>query len=209
MKCLDEGTLQAYLDKELAEPRTRSVADHVEVCARCRDRLGHLAATMGLVNAWFSALPPEDVQAPAAAPRIGARTPGTHWRWAAVALAGVLAALAALFFAGMRPTPAKQAHSLQPRALQPPALQPPVEPPHVAVVAPRPAPARKLVPRPKPRRAIDEFVPLDGADPMQIGMVVRVMLPVSDASVGGGVREIAADVAIGEDGWPRAIRFVR
>ena len=56
------------------------------------------------------------------------------------------------------------------------------------------------MPRPKPRRAIDEFVPLDGADPMQIGMVVRVMLPVSDASVGGGVREIAADVVIGEDG---------
>jgi hypothetical protein len=159
---------------------------------------------MGLVNAWFSALPPEDVQAPAAAPRIGARTPGTHWRWAAVALAGVLAALAALFFAGMRPTPAKQAHSLQP-----PVLQPPAEPPHVAVVAPRPAPARRLVRRAKPRRAIDEFVPLDGADPMQIGMVVRVMLPVSDASVSGGVREIAADVAIGEDGRARAIRFVR
>jgi Putative zinc-finger len=204
MNCLDEGTLQAYLDSELAELRMRSVADHVEVCARCRDRMGHLASTMGLVNAWFSALPPEDVQAPAGAPRIGAPTPRRHWRWAAVGLAAVLAALAALFFAGMRPTPAKQAHSLQP-----PALQPQAGPPQVAAAAPLRAPVRRLVRRPKPRRATEEFVPLDGADPMQIGMVVRVMLPVSDASVGGGVREIAADVAIGEDGRARAIRFVR
>lgn len=199
MNCLDDGTIQAHLDNELTEPQMRSVADHVEVCARCRERLAHLKATMGLVNAWFGALASEGVQAPVA-PRIMARAPATHWRWAAVALAGALAALAVLFFAGTRPTPPKQAqHS----------SQPPAEPPHVAVVAPLPVPARRLVRHPKPRRAVDEFVPLDGADPIQIGMVVRVMLPVSDASVGGGVREIAADVAIGEDGRARAIRFVR
>jgi hypothetical protein len=37
---------------------------------------------------------------------------------------------------------------------------------------------------------------------MQMGMVVRVILPISDA------REVAADLVIGEDGRARAIRFV-
>jgi hypothetical protein len=54
-----------------------------------------------------------------------------------------------------------------------------------------------------PQPALDDFVPFDDADPMQIGMVVRVMLPVSDAT------EIAADLVIGEDGRARAFRFVQ
>jgi hypothetical protein len=51
-------------------------------------------------------------------------------------------------------------------------------------------------------------VALDDADPIQMGIVVRVMVPVSDASMSGGVKEIAADLMIGDDGRARAIRFV-
>jgi hypothetical protein len=40
-------------------------------------------------------------------------------------------------------------------------------------------------------------------------MVVRVMLPVTDVSLTGGPQEVAADLAIGEDGRPRAFRLVR
>jgi hypothetical protein len=42
-----------------------------------------------------------------------------------------------------------------------------------------------------------------------MGIVVRTLVPVSDASTTGGVQEIAADLVIGEDGRARAIRFVR
>jgi hypothetical protein len=64
------------------------------------------------------------------------------------------------------------------------------------------------IPKPKPRPALGNFVALDDADPMQMGLVVRVMLPFSDASLTGGPQEIAADLMIGEDGRARAIRFV-
>jgi hypothetical protein len=46
-----------------------------------------------------------------------------------------------------------------------------------------------------------EFMALAGADPIQVGMVVRVMVPVSG-------RSLAADVVVGEDGRARAIRFI-
>ena len=76
---------------------------------------------------------------------------------------------------------------------------------------PRGHPVRKRFPvhRQAPQPALDDFVPFDDADPMQMGMVVRVMLPVSDASLTGGAQEVAADLVIGEDGRARAIRLVR
>ena len=53
------------------------------------------------------------------------------------------------------------------------------------------------------------FCSTDDGEPMQMGMVVRVMLPVTDVSLTGGPQEVAADLAIGEDGRPRAFRLVR
>jgi len=156
------------------------------------------------VNARLGALAPEDLLAlDAVVPRIAARTAGVSWRWAAVALVGALAASIALFFAKApepRPVLTKEAHVQKPQA-----------PSVVGRAATlRAATVRKRSPvhRPKPLPELDDFVPFDDADPIQIGMVVRVMLPVSDASMTGGPQEIAADVAIGEDGRARAIRFV-
>ena len=73
------------------------------------------------------------------------------------------------------------------------------------------ASARRRAPRahrPKPVSLLDDFVAFDDADPIQIGMVVRVMFPVTGASF-AGAQEIAADLVIGEDGRARAIRFVQ
>jgi len=205
MRCLDEGTLQAYLDSELPEARMRYAAGHLEACATCRDRLGRIEATAGCVNAWLDALAPGDLPAlDKAAPRIAARTAGVRWRWAAVALAGALAASVALFLA-KAPAPNIEVHVTKPEARLTD-VRGSVDPAPV-----RAATVRKQLRarRPKPVRPLDDFVAFDDADPMQMGMVVRVMLPVSDAFLTGGTQEIAADLVIGEDGRARAIRLVR
>src|ERR1039458_3548561 len=213
MKCLDEGTLQAYLDSELPEARMRRAAGHLEACAPCRDRLGRIEAAVVRVNAWLDALAPAGLPAlDDAVPRIAAKTSGLRWRWAAVALAGALAASVALFFANSRPHPEparaakREAGRHKPQA---PALGsrrgsalffansgPPPERPRAAKreagmhkpqapsvvhrAGPRGPPVRKRFPvhRQAPQPALDDFVPFDDADPMQMGMVVRVMLPV-------------------------------
>jgi anti-sigma factor RsiW len=207
MKCLDEGTLQAYLDSELPEARMRRAAGHLEACAPCRDRRGRLEATAGRVNAWLEALAPEDLPAlDEAVPRTAAKTSGLRWRWAAVALAGALAASVALFFANSRPHP-EPARAAKREA----GMHKPQAPSVVYRAGPRGHPVRKRFPvhMQAPQPALDDFVPFDDADPMQMGMVVRVMLPVSDASLTGGAQEVAADLLIGEDGRARAIRLVR
>ena len=207
MKCLDEGTLQAYLDSELPEARMRRAAGHLEACAPCRDRLGRIEAAVVRVNAWLDALAPAGLPAlDDAVPRIAAKTSGLRWRWAAVALAGALAASVALFFANSRPHP-EPARAAKREA----GMHKPQAPSVVYRAGPRGHAVRKRFPvhRQAPQSALDDFVPFDDADPMQMGMVVRVMLPVSDASLTGGAQEVAADLVIGEDGRARAIRLVR
>jgi anti-sigma factor RsiW len=208
MKCLDEGTLQAYLDSELPEARMRRAAGHLEACAPCRDRLGRIEAAVGRLNAWLDALAQAGLPAlDEAVPRIAAKTGGLlRWRWAAVALGGALAASVALFFANSRPHP-EPARAAKREA----GMHKPQAPSVVYRAGPRGHPVRKRFPvhRQAPQPALDDFVPFDDADPMQMGMVVRVMLPVSDASLTGGAQEVAADLVIGEDGRARAIRLVR
>jgi len=156
------------------------------------------------VTGCLDALAPEDLPILGeTSPRIAARVAGVRWRWAAVALAGALAASLVLFFTNVRPRP-EPAH--------PARKESDVLPVQAAARQPIPASVKRRaarVPRPKPRPELDDFVAFDDADPMQMGMVVRVMVPVSDASLTGGMQEIAADLMIGEDGRARAIRFVQ
>jgi anti-sigma factor RsiW len=201
MKCPNEGTLQAYLDGEQA-----GAADHLQVCAACRARLARLEATAARVNAWMDALGDGEVcEAGYSSPVLKSLPAnGVRWGWAAIALAA--AASIALFFAT---APARK----KPGA---PVVQAKVTPsvaPAVPVVTPRKPVARtarriRRPPKPLPSRN-DDFVALDDGEPMQMGMVVRVMLPVTDVSLTGGPQEVAADLAIGEDGRPRAFRLVR
>jgi hypothetical protein len=76
----------------------------------------------------------------------------------------------------------------------------------------------KRVPRPapKPQEIVTDFFPLmDPAPPLGRGQLLRVELPASAMQmVGLPVREdrladsVEADVLVGEEGLPRAIRFV-
>jgi len=80
--------------------------------------------------------------------------------------------------------------------------------------------ARKVVrkmARPQAHEVVTEFFPLiDSAPPFERGQMLRVQLPAAAMrTVGLPVREdhladpIQADVLVGEEGMPRAIRFVR
>jgi anti-sigma factor RsiW len=189
--CLDEGTLRAYLDGELAEAQVSRADAHLAQCADCRSRLERMETALRRVGELLNALAPEDL--------VAIRTSARGWRWAVGALASAVAAAIVLFLASSKPAgvarPVVARKDVSALTSQP-----------VRQVA-----ARKRA-RVRHRRAAEpqaeEFVALAGADPMQMGMVVRVMVPVSGLSLDGAVREIAADVVIGEDGRARAIRFV-
>ena len=91
------------------------------------------------------------------------------------------------------------------------------------VVPPEPAPAaavktarRVRKPSTRPQEVVTDFFPLmDPAPPFERGQLLRVELPASAMQmVGLPVREdrladpVQADVLMGEEGLPRAIRFV-
>jgi len=182
MKCLDEGTLQAYLGQELSEAETALSASHLTDCDSCRVRLARLEASATHVRALLD-LGALDLPVRRTAPAVA----GLRWSWSA-------AALVVLFFvaAGRLQTP---------------------RPPAAVAKTASPAPVQRIaraarphVSRPPP--VVNAFIPLDDADPIQMGMVVRVMLPVTGAAANEGIAGIAADVVIGEDGRARAIRFV-
>src|SRR5579862_4479321 len=197
MKCLDEGTLQSYSDNELPAAQTASASGHLEICEVCRARLDRIEAAACRVDALFDALDPEDLAAVhrASSPAVAHRR--AAWLgWGAAGLAAALAAIAVFLLAGHRTAPAPVPVAKQ--EVAPPSPMPVAAPlPVVRRAKPKPVAAR----RPRQLLAVDDFIPLDGAGPMQAGIVVRVMLPVSNA------QEIAADLVIGEDGRARAIRF--
>jgi anti-sigma factor RsiW len=70
---------------------------------------------------------------------------------------------------------------------------------------------QRPVPRPAPESA-GQFLPLsDRPEPMQAGMVVRVSVPASLPGYTGAAPPsgmVQAEVIVGEDGRPRAVRFV-
>ncbi len=201
MNCLDEGTLQAYLDGESLE-----AAAHLESCADCRTRLAAMEAASARVNQLLDLLAPGDLAVGRVAPRAVKRTV-VRWPWVAGAAAALAASLA-LFF-GSAPAPQALSQASPPIARAPAELalspSPRVQPAAIRAAAVK---RRPIAPRPKPRPASQEFTAFDDAEPMQMGMVVRVMLPVSDPSLTGS-HEVAADLVIGEDGRARAFRFVQ
>ena len=210
MKCLSPGTLQAYLDSELPEIEMRDISAHVEACVVCRGRLADLEATAQRVHAWLDALPSRDLVVPVeTVTRILPIAGPTRWRWIAVAAGLVLAVSAAFFPANNHrkaavPTKVALARtSVRSAAVRDPEPQP--DAPHrvVRVRKRLPSPVRHAQP------AGNDFIALGDPDPMQIGVVVRVKVPIADTWLPGQTQEVAADLVIGEDGRARAIRFVR
>jgi len=132
------------------------------------------------------------------------------WRRAAAWTTAAAAAAMVVFFVGENrrpPTPAPAPEAVR----------------QVVAVQPETAPAAarktaKRVPRSvtRPQEVVTDFFPLmDPAPPFERGQLLRVELPASAMQmVGLPVREdrladpVQADVLVGEEGLPRAIRFV-
>ena len=137
------------------------------------------------------------------------------WRRAAVwAGTGTTAAAAAaamivfLIVANHKPPAPAPVHEVVTQSL--------VAQPAAAPVAADKAPRRVRKPVTRPQEVVTDFFPLmDPAPPFERGQLLRVELPASAMQmVGLPVREdrlaepVQADVLVGEEGLPRAIRFV-
>ncbi|SRR5712691_6848075 len=142
------------------------------------------------------------------------RLSARRWKRAAVLATAAAAAVAGIvIFSGgrQRQEPPPVVAAIEPSVREAP---PPVEAdPVVAKPAHRPTRVRQAL----PREVLTEFFPLiDVAPPFGRGELVRLMVPASTMlTVGLPVREdrladpVQADVLIGEEGLPRAIRFVK
>ncbi len=134
--------------------------------------------------------------------------------WGLAAAAGVAAVIAS-YPSRPRPEPVRTQAAVQ----QPAAVPQPIATPAPEIARVVSKPVRKAAPvRPAQRREIvTEFFPLvDVAPPFERGELVRVNLPASAMrTVGLPVREdrladrVQADVLVGQEGMPRAIRFVK
>jgi hypothetical protein len=159
--------------------------------------------------------------------RIQGRAGITRVRWMAAAAALLLCAGALLGWRVLqvrRPLPGIPTSSVTPSAVSSRAV-PSVPPSTLAAGGPavRPSRARATRPRPRPAPKVPEipsveFVTLPGAASLprfESGSIVRVDLPLSslaaygvDISTSGGKGPVKADVLVGQDGEPRAIRLV-
>ncbi|MGA2130749.1 MAG: hypothetical protein ABSH50_00410 [Bryobacteraceae bacterium] len=184
--CLDAGTLRAYLDGELTEAQVCRADGHMAQCAECGARLEQMKGAVLRVDELLDALAPEDMAV--------IRKPRTSRRWTAGILAGAMAAAIAVILTAGKPA----RKPVIVTASRPLAATVPAVPPVRQSLPVKTARVRRRR-RPQPR--MGEFMALAGADPIQVGMVVRVMVPVSG-------RSLAADVVVGEDGRARAIRFI-
>jgi hypothetical protein len=144
------------------------------------------------------------------------RRSGRGWAAIAALAAGLVVAL--LLWPNRAPKPAVSA--VQPISQVPEAARP--IPVAAAMANARRAPrklARKAaaVPQPEPHEVVTDFFPLMNPEPsFERGQMLRVQLPAAAMqTVGLPVREehlgdlVQADVLVGEEGMPRAIRFVR
>jgi len=137
------------------------------------------------------------------------------WRLAAMWAASAVAVIALfVVFAGRKPAVAPA----NPVVMSPPAVKvPQVAAPPISQTAVAPL-RRPIAVRPRQRQEIvTDFFPLmDPAPPFERGQLLRVELPASAMQmVGLPVHEerladrVQADVLLGEEGLPRAIRFVK
>jgi hypothetical protein len=146
------------------------------------------------------------------------------WRWAAIAATAAALVIALLLWPDRAPKAVGNAG--QPLSQIPEAARPAPLPVAGAVenVVPAPrklarivVPVRHPKPQPQPHEVVTDFFPLMNSAPsFERGQMLRVQLPAAAMqTVGLPVREehlddlVQADVLVGEEGIPRAIRFVR
>ncbi len=195
-ECWSEGTLRAYLDRELPSEEMQRVAAHLGECTVCDCLCTELAGRAAHVSALMELLPEWSAPTPRPAVVAGKRP---NWLALAVALAAGLA-LAVYLAPDRRPPEVSAA----PPAI-PPAPAVAFAPPPVATVAAATDPLP--VERPAPRRvrrvrqaAPDTayFVALDD-EPFESGVIMRM-----DVNPG----KVQADIVFGPDGRAHAFRLV-
>jgi len=192
-QCWQEGELRAYLDGELPATDMHRLRAHIQECAAC----GGLCAELELRAEWVaSALAALPVQEPVAPmPRLP-RRPAASGRWAGAAIA--LAASLALALVLLPQRTEKRVMVAPPSPTPSPAVPAAQRP-----VTVKPAIIRRILPRKKavPAKSqpqLEYYVALDD-EPVEAGIVVRVALDNG---------RIPADVIVGTDGQPHAIRLI-
>jgi hypothetical protein len=140
------------------------------------------------------------------------------WRWAAITATAAALVIALLPWPSRRP---KQLVSTAPPISQAPAASRPapvaIAPANVTRTPRKLARKVAALPQPQAREVVTDFFPLMNPAPsFERGQILRVQLPAAAMqTVGLPVREehlgdlVQADVLVGEEGIPRAIRFVR
>ena len=203
-QCWSEGTLRAYLDRELSPDELQQVAAHLTECASCDGRRRELSARAEQVAALIDLLPEPEVETlhvPLRMPGRASSRPRIGWVGAAVALAAGLGIAA---YVVPRPQVNPVVTAVAPPVV--PAPAPPAVPQTVTVVT-APAgerglavrPARRLA-RPAIRPVADagDFVALDD-EPFESGVIMRVAVTPGKTQ---------ADIVFGPDGRARAFRLV-
>jgi anti-sigma factor RsiW len=204
-ECRSDGTLRAFLDRELPAEDFERVSAHLRACDGCRGRSEELEARAGRVLGMVGALAEPVAAVAMPCPRTGRpqdRPRTGKWVAAAVAVAAGWAALALLT---PPPVHAPAQTTVQaPTAIAAPQadfqmpLQPAVRPVPLSVHGPGRTPSRSLRPAAPPRATLAGFVALDD-DPIDAGVVMRVVLAQG---------QMQADVLYSPDGRPRAFRLV-
>lgn len=146
------------------------------------------------------------------------------WRWPAIAAIAAALVITALWWTNRAPQPAVSAAppvAQVSEAARPAAVTVTVAVENVArpprKVTPKVVAVRQPERRSEPREVVTDFFPLMNPAPsFGRGQMLRVQLPAAAMqTVGLPVREehlgdlVQADVLVGEEGMPRAIRFVR
>ena len=176
-----DAVLILALDGELATGEERELRRHVRDCPACAARQLEFARLSERLAAYH-------------------RTPASRWHWAAAGAFATAAAALALMM-------------VQPEWTVAPA-------PVARIVEPAPAP--KAAEPPVRRKALESytsFVSLPFSNdtlPLENAPIVRVELPVESLRLAAikveenlAGRKVTADLLLGMDGLPRAIRFVR
>ncbi|MBI4902999.1 MAG: hypothetical protein HY820_05145 [Acidobacteria bacterium] len=224
----------AGVSRDYARRKWMSVSDleaadaHVSQCETCR-QLADYEVALGASLQWLqqqqasvgASLSTE--LAVMAAFRAAKHSPAVHSRLRAAAwLIPIAAMFAAAFFLTRPNTPTMQPPQPVVQTRAPEVAGPPEEPPVVAVAPPvggrRAATVAPRASLAVAREQVTDFVPLRYGKPVDAGeplQVVRIQLPRAEltrlglpVSPEGGRAMVKADVALGDDGLVKAIRFV-
>jgi hypothetical protein len=233
--CPKEEILQAYWDGELAGEAGAAVRTHLATCVPCAATIEKMELAFAVLGNAFTAELPEDIPtarlrariesalAEQAAPKFAWAT----WFWRLSWATALLLLVGFVGWAWLRrqaSPPPQQADYKKPAPAVTPESSVPLKSVQPELVQHTPRPRQQVRHRSRHNiaevtEAVTEFYPLrEGEDltALETLQLVRVELPSSALSEVGlpvaleaAQTRIKADVALGEDGLARAIRFVR